>query len=714
MESPAIQASYTKTTLNVQSPTEPSKTEITVFPDFNENSLDDDEKIRPDRKTPSYKSNEKIHITKELEMAKEIEDKSLRFYTAIPTRPTTTINDHHYKYDPKTTPNYKKYSFAVVGSGTDTKSIEKNNVNANKNIKSTEKTVHDKKTVHVVYGENVNDNVQNNKKKSHAFDFHYRIVPEISTNPSLSQLKDSLSDSFKLIKQSDAIKTNNKEKNTPVLQGYFDSEGYQFPLVAKDKLKTLPSTSKTIVDTFPKEYTAPTKHDLINEISKTILPPNVLKSLPDKSDVRPTLSLDHQQEQYSSFVHTKNVKYYDPESTKYFGNQIHHELSYTPQPDSRYTYAVESQFFVPHGETASSRADVIDTQSTKYTFKLIDSTTPHTPSELNDGKIDLKLPSEKEKQEFNGQPKLTEEDEKFKKYGYVLNPSPQTQKESNKDVNDDSNVIDVEGDLEINRYGYKIIPDIPDVKPTDGSFSQYPTTIKQEERTAKSLQTTAPSSPFYWTQEMSQFFVPYENEPEAQDPKKYSYHVVPQSNPKLKHKGDAKTQNEFERGNVDKHPTKYTYALSDNEIPPHPTESLLKYSYVLESTAPKPDSSRTSANASAKASKEEIMETSNTLPQFKYTLHPTPFANNSYGYHAGFEEGEETRHYSSTPLALGDYNMGDDLSADPTSTSYVNPTKESSSYHYKLHPLPSSGINYLNDINREQNLLRSSSNVPCF
>ena len=208
VESPAIPTRYTKTILNVQTPTESTRPEITIFPDFNDNTLDNGDQSRPDRKTQPLISKEKTGVLAKVQKVNETEDKNLRYFTAIPTSPTTTIDGHHYQYDPKTTPNYKKYSYTVVDSDTDSKQMSNPKKNAKEDAKTFGKTDPDTTTVTIVYSENVNKKVPNVKKKSHPFDYHYRIIPEISTIPAVSPLKDSdnhaipLNDGFKLIKQS--------------------------------------------------------------------------------------------------------------------------------------------------------------------------------------------------------------------------------------------------------------------------------------------------------------------------------------------------------------------------------------------------------------------------------------------------------------------------------------------------------------------------------
>ena len=71
--------------MNVQTPTESSQPEITIFPDFNDNTLDDRDQSRPDRKTKPVISEAKTDALTKVQKMNETEDKNLRYFTAIPT-----------------------------------------------------------------------------------------------------------------------------------------------------------------------------------------------------------------------------------------------------------------------------------------------------------------------------------------------------------------------------------------------------------------------------------------------------------------------------------------------------------------------------------------------------------------------------------------------------------------------------------------------------
>ena len=196
-----IPAKYTKSVFNVQSPTQASISQPKILTDLNENSLHDTQQNRPNRKihsVNSFQNNNRSHdlvgndenLTIQLDHTLEpksnnnndsIETNNLKTYTAIPTQATITTREFQYKYDPKTTPHYKKYSYSIEDQD------KKNNANVRQsNTMSFKKDTQsrDEKdneiTFQAVYGEKLEtpaNDIGNNPN------YEYHIIPHTTHPP---------------------------------------------------------------------------------------------------------------------------------------------------------------------------------------------------------------------------------------------------------------------------------------------------------------------------------------------------------------------------------------------------------------------------------------------------------------------------------------------------------------------------------------------------
>ena len=710
---------YTKSVFSIQSPTErPTLNSSSIFLNLkaNENNLDDFEKIRQNRKVHSSavkspeshrlpsehtnnhqnsfkSSHDDMEHTQENENSKAKKNSGhgnkLKIYTAIPTTFTPNEKDNvHYGYELKTTPQYKKYSYTFLDSDQHQNKDERINdiFTVNKDEKIID-NVHG--TIEPTYGtklvkeNNINNHVQDGKEPNLP-DFKYRIIlqtttpsshfPTSSDNifPSDDTFRDTkYFDDFSQVddyKVQSVVPTTSRQPSqtrSKILQGYFDSEEFQFPLVSKDRLKTLPSTSQTILEKYTKDDAA--LHNLQFEINKTILPPNALRTLPSRPDlVHPTLPLSSEIEYGSQGLdETQEVlsKYYNLQNTNYLGNDNPQILFTSQQPDSKYTYALQSQFFVPHLDKLTSRKDDVG-RTSKFTYKVLESTTPSTIS--NDSKPRLHLQHSVEEADTPPltQPPTFEGNKKGKRYGYTLHSTaPSKIKVSNgiesvrhsngnkapfnseddvkrKITKNPSNEINTlfhskegtspgsgnvnnnnlyqsnEGELKSTSSVFKISSVNGNVKsdkrkygykltPTPVTLShvtQNP--IEQEARSAKSIQPTSPTKYLPTYTQHSQFFIPYDEEehPIGENTKKYTYHVIPQhgnTNNTPNKNGDENSNGLSKVRNSSETNDELFPRYPLDNTPPPPTESLLQYTYALHSTPTFPSLPTVSSDATS-------------------------------------------------------------------------------------------------------------------
>ena len=664
-------AKYTKSEFSIvpNSPTEASSLNSHIFSDLNEIEND------PTHTEENKRSNRKVNLNG----GNAIEDDKLKSYTAIPTHFSPSKKQHQFRYDPKTTPEYKRYTYEVVDSANqeNVEETKNTNDNANQDDKKVDKAGNSLQKG-IDKGQTLLNNVTISNDRRTLPKFQYRITPQ-TTSPTLStpRVVDPLGDHthYNVLHQANVISSNfgtgqENKTRSKILQGYFDSEDFKFPLVHKDRLKTLPSTAETILAQYTKDRA---DNDLQNEISKTILPPGALRSLPEQFEIYPTLSLEHHRDLSSVLNQTEEAPptYHDPQGTKHLGKYNQKSL-YTPHPDPKYTYALQSQFFVPHEADAETTATTKVERSSTYTVSK--STTPSTFISKNaaGGQHLEEIFESRHKNDS-----IEQDQEGIKRYSYTVHSTQDAKTESRDDTRMASKSLHNDGDDRENpeqKYGYKLIsqhslsPNIVTENPRE-----------QEARRSKSIQTTSSTIQLPQYTQMSQFFIPFEEDKHSvgeNDAKKYTYHFVSQNDKKRNKNANENFINSTLNNRKDikeESLRKFTYALGNGPPQPSPTEPISKYTYAIHSN-PSALSPTKSSNTSFDDTEGEMMATSNSLPHFTYSIKSTP-ATASYANakHIDAELRDESHYHASTPLALGHYSIGNGLATDTTSTSWLHP-----------------------------------------
>ena len=136
------------------------------------------EQNRPDRNvhpskyliddiSSNVKTNESSHAS-DTTSNDILEENKLKVYTALPTVPKSPSENNKdlYRYDPKTTPQYKKYSFKFV----DSDFVDNEMINNNSSLFQDHSKMA-KEEIQVVYGEKVRQNNEQLKTRHQPHDF---------------------------------------------------------------------------------------------------------------------------------------------------------------------------------------------------------------------------------------------------------------------------------------------------------------------------------------------------------------------------------------------------------------------------------------------------------------------------------------------------------------------------------------------------------------